>query len=113
MSFGQQVSQSKTKVMVVQSKEASLAPTTPSIYLNSGDQSTLQVVTEFFYLGSMDSQEGDISVELNKRIARMRGAYFRLQGRVFENNALSLTPKLRLYKMFILQWSIYVSIYTQ
>jgi len=96
--FGQQVSQQKTKIMVVQSSDATTAVIPPSIRLNPTDQSTLQVATEFSYLGSIDSQNGDTSIELNQRIVKMRGAYFRLQGRVFENNALSLTPKLCLYK---------------
>ena len=106
MDFGQEVSQTKTQVMVVQPSEGALVPP-PSIRLNPTDATALQVVTEFSYLGSMDGQHGHTTIELNKRIAKMRGAYFRLQGRVFENDALSLAPKLRLYKMFIVPVTLY------
>jgi len=104
--FGQQVSETKTKVMVVQAATVG-AVTPPYIRLNPNEQVALQVVTEFSYLGSIDSRSGDTSIELTQRIARMRGAYFRLQGRVFENNALSLAPKLHLYKTFIVPVALY------
>ena len=106
--FGQQVSPSKSKVMVVQSPEDELDPIPVVIRLAPTDQESLQVVKVFSYLGSLDSNDGNTANELDQRIARIRGAYFRLQGRVFENNALSLTPKLLLFfKMFIVPVALY------
>mgnify|MGYP000154880315 CR=1 FL=1 len=105
--FGQIVSPSKTKVMAVQQTLDGKMPVIPAIRLHATDTLPLQVVEDFSYLGSLDTQNGNMDMEIRLRMSRMRGAFFRLAGRVFENHALSLQPKLMLFKMFVVPVALY------
>ena len=48
----------------------------------------IEVVSSFNYLGGIDSADGRMQSEIDRRTQRMRARYFRLAGRVFENTRI-------------------------
>ena len=119
--YGQQVSVSKTKVLVVYCKEhiellddlqvRHIGPRMkngvfflPHIIV---DDSKLEVVHNFKYVGSTESDSADMDTEVTIRKQRMSMAFSSLAGRVFENRSLSLRTKLRVFNSIVVENAIY------
>jgi hypothetical protein len=86
--FAQEVSVKKTKVMVV---EKGGEKKIPQITING---TVLEVVDDFVYLGSKESNTGDMSAEVNVRKQRMYAAFNQWSGRILMNKSLSLHLRL-------------------
>ena len=67
----------------------------------------LEVVSNFNYLGGIDSADGRMQSEVDRRTQRMRAGYFRLAGRVFENHRLSLKTRTQIFKAVVIPAALY------
>lgn len=113
--YGQQVSVSKTKVMVVYCKEY-LESLDDRIGLHNGaflypnvyiDGHSLEVVQNFKYVGSTESDTANMDIEISIRKQRMSMAFSSLAGRVFENRSLALRTKLLLFNSIVVENGVY------
>ncbi len=71
------------------------------------DNTTLEYVDHFPYLGSIISSKADIDSEVNHRLSCASGAYARLRRRVFEDRDLSAQTKLLVYRAVVLPTLLY------
>ncbi len=71
------------------------------------DNTTLEYVDHFPYLGSILSSKADIDSEVNRRLSCASGAYARLRRRVFEDRDLSAQTKLLVYRAVVLPTLLY------
>ena len=93
----------KTKIMVVQSKRlAALMQSSASIMIEVEE---LEVVQEFRYLGSIDSADGYLTPEINKRNVSMWATYHRLKS-ILLGRHLKIYTRLAKY-MQLLPCGIY------
>lgn len=76
--------------------------------INIGDFA-LQVVEDFTYLGSTISNSLSLEPELNKRIGKAAAVMARLSKRVWENNKLTISTKIAVYRACILSTLLYGS----
>ena len=113
--YGQQVSVAKTKVMVVYCKEY-LESLDDRIGLHNGaflypnvyiDGHALEVVQNFKYVGSTESDTANMDIEISIRKQRMSMAFSSLAGRVFENRSLSLQTKLLVFNSIVVENGVY------
>ena len=96
--FGLKVSTDKTEIMLQRAKySASLKR--PSIFL---DGQSLKVCHEFKYLGSVISDDAQVTKEVFTRIHRAKAAFSKLYQRVWSRNTLSLKTKISVYRTMIL-----------
>ena len=118
--YGQQVSVSKTKVLVVYCKEHVESVQVDSSLIGprmkngvfflphiTVDDFKLEVVHNFKYVGSTESDTADMDTEVLIRKQRMSMAFSSLAGRVFENRSLSLRTKLRVFNSIVVENAIY------
>ncbi len=71
------------------------------------DNTTLEYVDHFPYLGSILSSKADIDSEVNHRLSCASGAYARLRRRVFKDRDLSTQTKLLVYRAVVLPTLLY------
>ena len=71
------------------------------------DNTTLESVEHFPYLGSILSSKADIDSEVNHRLSCASGAYAKLRTRVFDDRDLRAQTKLLVYRAVILPTLLY------
>ena len=98
--FGLTISIAKTKVMVQGVQEQ------PNIKINN---TQLEVVSEFPYLGSLISDNLALDREIDRRIGKACSTLSRLTERVWENSHLSIHTKILVYKACVLSTLLYGS----
>jgi hypothetical protein len=97
--FGQEVSITKTKVLIVQRRGAmGESQFTPQTFF-VGDQ-PIQIVDSFKYLGGLDTNDAKMTKEINVRIQRMKGVYAKYDKDIFQSN-LATTRKVDLFNMIV------------
>ncbi len=83
-------------------------PYQPAIQPNiKVDNTTLEYVDHFPYLGSIISSKADIDSEVNHRLSCASGAYAKLRRRVFDDRDLSAQTKLLVHRAVILPTLLY------
>eukprot|EP00745_Piridium_sociabile_P017961 TRINITY_DN26814_c0_g1_i11.p1 TRINITY_DN26814_c0_g1~~TRINITY_DN26814_c0_g1_i11.p1 ORF type:complete len:515 (+),score=121.07 TRINITY_DN26814_c0_g1_i11:351-1895(+) len=97
--FGLTVSLQKTNVMVQNAEP-------PSVTINDH---TLEVVSQFTYLGSIITDNLSLDAELNKRIGRASATMARLSQRVWNNGMLTINTKMAVYRACVLSTLLYAS----
>ena len=71
------------------------------------DETTLNPVKEFTYLGSIISSNGHIEAELQKRMSKASMLFGRLRERIWNNHNVSIRVKGQIYRAIILSTSLY------
>ena len=69
----------------------------------------MEKVKTFRYLGVVESHDGKIQTELNRRIVAMRVAYASSRAHIYQNKYLSTTAKLNLYTVLVTSAALYGS----
>ena len=96
--FGQTIATSKTKAMVVQSKQPNRSEIAGvNIQINGQD---IQQVQEFKYLGSIQNSKGNLDNEVERRRAAMMQSYGRFQ-HILLDKRISLKIRLSLINVII------------
>ena len=98
--FGLTISLKKTNIL------AQDALTPPVITI---DNTELEVVDSFTYLGSTVSNKASLDVEISSRIAKAAGVMAKLNKRVWNNDLLSVRTKLQVYQSCVLSTLLYGS----
>lgn len=98
--FGLTISLKKTNIL------AQDAETPPVITINNTE---LEVVDSFTYLGSTVSSKASLDVEISSRIAKAAGVMAKLNKRVWINDLLSERTKLQVYRSCVLSTLLYGS----
>jgi len=98
--FGLTISLKKTNIL------AQDAETPPVITINNTE---LEVVDSFTYLGSTVSSKASLDVEISSRIAKAAGVMAKLNKRVWINDLLSERTKLQVYRSCVLSILLYES----
>ena len=70
---------------------------------------TLEVVSQFTYLGSTTSANGSLNAELGKRIGKAATTMTKLSSRVWENKKLTTQTKIAVYRACVLSTLLYGS----
>ncbi len=100
--LGEKLNIKKTKVL------HQCPPYQPAIQPNiKVDNTTLEYVDHFPYLGSILSSKADIDSEVNHRLSCASGAYARPRRRVLDGRVLSAQIKLLVYRAVILPTLLY------
>jgi len=103
--FGLTISLKKTQVLVQDTRrDAEVAKPNISI-----DNTILDVVKEFTYLGSTVSDNLSLDNETNKRIGKASTTMARLSKRVWENRLLTTNTKVKVYNACVLSILLYGS----
>jgi len=98
--FGQEISITKTKVMIVQMKESISrleVPVTLHFFCKGQE---LEIVDKFKYLGGLDTEDAKMTEEIKVRGQRMRGAYAKYAKGIFQST-LKLKLKVNLFKAIV------------
>ena len=66
------------------------------------DDTTLNHVKEFTYLGSIITSDGHIEAELQKRMSKASMSFGRLRERLWNNHNVSIRVKGKIYRASIL-----------
>ncbi|PIK57594.1 hypothetical protein BSL78_05502 [Apostichopus japonicus] len=98
--FALTISIKKTEVMTQD------APIPPTISVND---SRLETVDNFRYLGSIISSNVSLDAEINARIGNAAAVMSKLQNRVWENKKLTLNTKMKVYQACVLSTLLYGS----
>lgn len=98
--FGLAISIKKTEIMAMNIGSA------PTIKIGNH---TLNVVSNFTYLGSTMSANVSLDTELDRRIGKAVATMSRLSKRVWKNQLLTLNTKLRVYEACVLSTLLYGS----
>ncbi|PIK34030.1 hypothetical protein BSL78_29151 [Apostichopus japonicus] len=98
--FALTISIKKTEVMTQD------APIPPTISIND---SRLETVDNFRYLGSIISSNVSLDAEINARIGNAAAVMSKLQKRVWENKNLTLNTKMKVYQACVLSTLLYGS----
>ena len=98
--FGLTISLKKTQVL------GQGIPTPPSIHIRDEH---LEVVHQFTYLGSTVTDKLSLDAEINTRIGKAATNLSRLTKKVWENNQLTSTTKIAVYKACVLSTLLYGS----
>ncbi|XP_038073012.1 uncharacterized protein LOC119741333 [Patiria miniata] len=98
--FGMIISLGKTMVL-------SQGPGPPPMITING--TPLSVVNKFQYLGSTVTSTNSLDTELDSRIGRAATTFGRLRARVWDNRALSIKLKIRIYVSCVLSVLLYCS----
>jgi len=102
--YGQEISIKKTKIMVVQTKSsASRMQSKPSVMIEGEE---LEVVQAFRYLGSIDSADGYLTLEIKMRKMNMWATYHRLKSILLDRH-LRIYTRLAIYNATILPCGLY------
>jgi hypothetical protein len=102
--FGQTISITKTKIMVVQSERTAAGNTQTPIISIEGQE--LEVVSKFKYLGSVESSQGKMDDEVLRRCHGMYGAFYKLK-HIFIDKKLQLKTRLKLLNIIIVPHGLY------
>jgi exonuclease III len=100
--FGLTISLKKTEV-VFQPRSAVAQPK-PTVLIND---TPLHVVDNFCYLGSVMSQDAEISDDIKRRIAAAGTAFGRLEARLWCERGIRLATKVAVYKAVVLATLLY------
>nr|VZI23439.1 unnamed protein product [Spirometra erinaceieuropaei] len=103
--FGLVINTKKTVVMHQPPPNSATAPNAPPQI--SVNETQLQVVENFPYLGSTLSRNTKIDDEVANRISKASQAFGRLQSTVWNRHGLQLSTKLKMYKAVILPTLLY------
>ena len=102
--FGQTIATSKTKAMVVQSKQSNRSEIAGvNIQVNG---QVIQQVQEFKYLGSIQNSQGNMDNEVERRRAAMLQSYGRFQ-HILLDKRISLRIRLTLINAIIVPHGCY------
>jgi hypothetical protein len=102
--FGQQVSVTKTKIMVSERLVGEgAARSTPAISVHGV---VLEVVDSFIYLGSSVSWDGSMKGEIKRRVQRMCAAFSRWKG-VLQNYDICVRARLLIFQSVVVSNGIY------
>ena len=71
------------------------------------DETTLNHVKEFTYLGSIIASDGHIEAELQKRMSKASMSFGRLRERLWNNHNVSIRVKGKIYRAIILSTLLY------
>ena len=71
------------------------------------DETTLNPVKEFTYLGSIIASDGYIEAELQKRMSKASMSFGRLRERLWNNHNVSIRVKGKIYRAIILSTLLY------
>ena len=71
------------------------------------DETTLNHVKEFTYLGSLIASDGHIEAELQKRMSKASMSFGRLRERLWNNHNVSIRIKGKIYRAIILSTLLY------
>ncbi|BHF79661.1 hypothetical protein SprV_0702278300 [Sparganum proliferum] len=102
--FGLVINTQKTVVMHQPPPNSATHPNAPQISVND---TQLQVVDNFPYLGSTLSRNTKIDDEVANRISKASQAFGRLRSTVWNRHGLQLSTKLKMYKAVILPTLLY------
>ena len=94
---GLRISVDKTKIQKIRNLEYNA-----DIFL---EEAPLEIVQNFTYLGSIQSNVGDIEKDVKTRIGKAYSVFRQLQT-VWGSKAISLTVKLRLYNSIVLSTAL-------
>ena len=100
--WGLTVSTEKTKGMVV--GEGLDEHNTSSVQVEGG---TVEVVSHFTYLGFNISKDGEVTVEIDCRIAKASRAFGCLRKPIFQDRNLSIATKRQVYQAVVLSVLLY------
>ncbi|MCP4267312.1 MAG: hypothetical protein GY777_17355, partial [Candidatus Brocadiaceae bacterium] len=98
--FGLTVSLKKTKVL------SQGTDSLPSIKINESD---IENVKNFIYLGSNVASNASLDKEINSRIGKASGTFARLTARVWDNQKLSIRTKANVYRSCVCSTLLYGS----
>ena len=73
------------------------------------DGNIFRVVDSFFYLGSTLSINGDLDVEISRRISKASTAFGKLEKRVWSDCSVTTNTKLSVYEACVLTVLFYGS----
>jgi hypothetical protein len=104
--FAQEVSVKKTKVVVVERKRADIAEDRPAPVICI-EGTTLEVLSDFVYLGSKEASSGTMDVEVNVRVQRMHAAFAEWSGRILMNKCLSMELRLKFFTLMVVSNGVY------
>ena len=102
--YGQIISIKKTEILNV-IKESSIVSNV-NIKI---DNTTLQCVNKFKYVGSIENNNGTMIDEIKMRIQLMAMSFNKLSRRLFLNKNISIKVKLMMFEIFILSVGLYES----
>ena len=71
------------------------------------DETTLNPVKEFTYLGSIIASDGHIEAELQRRMSKASMSFGRLRERLWNNHNVSIRVKGKIYRAIILSTLLY------
>ena len=98
--FGLTISLKKTNIL------AQGVDTTPTITI---DNTPLELVDSFKYLGSTIASSPSLDMEISSRIGKAAGVMSKLDTRVWTNSQLTIATKLRVYQACVLSTLLYGS----
>ena len=104
ISFGLTISLKKTKVMFTPAPGEPY--TKPDIFVNN---TRLDVVDTFVYLGSTLSRDGSLDSEINVRIQKASVAFGNLEKRVWSDRGISTKTKINVYQTCVVTTLLYSS----
>ena len=102
--FGLTISIEKTKVMFTPASGQMYVEPDIFVYGNR-----LDVVKEFVYLGSKQSNDGQLDAEIKERISRAAGSFGGLEERVWSDRDIYLSTKVEVYTTCVLTCLLYAS----
>jgi len=101
-SFGLTISLKKTEVMF--QPPPGNAYCSPQIKI---DNTSLNAVEKFTYLGSVISNDGTVNLDLDNRLARASSTFGRLNKKVWKNHSLRRLTKTKVYRAVVIPTLLY------
>ena len=99
--FGLKINIKKTKVISQPNSTMTLEED------NNVDETTLNHVKEFTYLGSIVASDGHIEAELQKRMSKVSMSFGHLRERLWNNHYVSIRVKGEIYRAIMLSTLLY------
>ncbi|KAK7872160.1 hypothetical protein R5R35_001726 [Gryllus longicercus] len=104
-SLGMEINSSKTKSLFMYCS----GPTLPQRNGLIIDGTSIELVEQFNYLGSLVTTGGDLDAEISHRIRNASYAFYKLRDRVFNCNDLTIITKIMVFKAVVLSILLYGS----
>ncbi|KAK7865974.1 hypothetical protein R5R35_009402 [Gryllus longicercus] len=104
-SLGMEINSSKTKSLFMYCS----GPTLPQRNGLIIDGTSIELVEQFNYLGSLVTTGGDLDAEISHRIRNASYAFYKLRDRVFNCNDLTIRTKIMVFKAVVLSILLYGS----